>query len=575
MVDPQVGQRAMTKLATLNRKLEGLRSRRQTARTLTAAAAVVLGLVWFLLGIFFIDWLFQMTIGQRVVTILLSAAGMVWVYLRYAIPFLGRSESLTEVALLVERHFDIDSDLVAALQFDLPRSETWGSRELQTAVIDYVDEFSRGWELKLGVPRKQMQSRLIAAGVNVLFLAVVMLLSPSVTAAFLNRLALGSAHYPTDTIIQTVLVNGEPVDVSPSFANRIVVKAAFGKPVEFKLICSGELPSDAEIGTNLIDSGETGAIRLKRNEQEQDTYQGKLPELLGTIEFSITAGDAWTEPVQIEVIPLPIVELKLKPTMPEYVVAAGFQQRKADPSSWQISVFEGSRVDLEIVCHNKSLSEAVLIVENKKYPLKRADESGQRWLLPVDDTPLAAVNKPLSFDLAVLDEDNLAPETLIRGKIRLEPDRTPRIQADVALSREVFVLPSASPRIRYLVDDDFGISDVIMHVHVNPQSAKGRKDKFSVWNKKEPKLAKALPEKNVFQFDLREFSLSKGDVVQITLEAFDFRGNIPGHSTTSEPITLVVTDRAGAVAAFTNAADVESERLLQRILERATRMERQ
>src|SRR5262245_12545308 len=78
------------------------------------------------------------TTMQRGVLICVALAFWVVISLVYAIPLLRRSESVTDMALMIEGEQRIDSDLIAALQFESPQSAGWGSHDLQHAVIDYV-----------------------------------------------------------------------------------------------------------------------------------------------------------------------------------------------------------------------------------------------------------------------------------------------------------------------------------------------------------------------------------------------------------------------------------------------------
>ncbi len=97
-------------------------------------------MLWALAGVFALDWCFQRNVDllQRLLLLGLAAAGVIWAFARFALPWLGKHEDVTEMALLVQRQTGIDSDLVAALQFESPDAEHWGSPQLETAVIDRV-----------------------------------------------------------------------------------------------------------------------------------------------------------------------------------------------------------------------------------------------------------------------------------------------------------------------------------------------------------------------------------------------------------------------------------------------------
>ena len=84
---------------------------------------------------------------------------MGWAFWRFTRPLMGQSESEIDMALLVERQQEIDSDLVAAIQFEAPEAARWGSPQLESAVIDYVASVGRGINVFEGFSREQMLRR--------------------------------------------------------------------------------------------------------------------------------------------------------------------------------------------------------------------------------------------------------------------------------------------------------------------------------------------------------------------------------------------------------------------------------
>src|SRR6185503_7904320 len=98
-------------------------------------------------------------VPQRLVVIVLAAVGIGWAFWRFTRPLMGRRESEIDMALLVERQQEIDSDLVAALQFEEPEAARWGSSQLESAVIDYVASVGRGINVFEGFSREQMLRR--------------------------------------------------------------------------------------------------------------------------------------------------------------------------------------------------------------------------------------------------------------------------------------------------------------------------------------------------------------------------------------------------------------------------------
>src|SRR4051794_32270907 len=126
----------MTQLVQLRSQLNALRRRRASARLWTALAGLLVAVVLALIVFFVIDLTFSMTVLQRIVALCIAGAALVWAVRKFVMPWLGHRESELDMALLVERQQRIDtSDIVAAIQFDAPGAATWGSGQLQAAVI--------------------------------------------------------------------------------------------------------------------------------------------------------------------------------------------------------------------------------------------------------------------------------------------------------------------------------------------------------------------------------------------------------------------------------------------------------
>src|SRR4051812_44259242 len=127
-----------SRLAILRSQLTRLRRTRATFRAISAWSALGSGVLLALLGCLALDYVFHLAVGERVVVMALAAGVVAWTFLRFTAPLLGQRESEVALAAFIEREHQIDSDLVAALQFDSPRAGDWGSRQLSGAVIDYV-----------------------------------------------------------------------------------------------------------------------------------------------------------------------------------------------------------------------------------------------------------------------------------------------------------------------------------------------------------------------------------------------------------------------------------------------------
>ena len=243
----------MTKLRTLRSQLASLRASRQRMRWGTGYAALAIAILWILLAIFFIDITFHfrgvpLDDYARAVLLVLGVIGLVWAAMKFTAPFLGHEETDIDMALLVERQHGIDSDLVAALQFESEDADQWGSRELEDAVVDYVAQLDRGLNVYEGISHEEFYHRIGILAATVALVVGLVAIFPSFAHAFVMRLALDDIHYPSRTLIERVLVNGDETlqrklhGTSPEAATAVE-----GRSVVFATLVDGEIPSEGKV----------------------------------------------------------------------------------------------------------------------------------------------------------------------------------------------------------------------------------------------------------------------------------------------------------------------------------------
>lgn len=562
----------MSKLSPLRSRISALRRRRMSVRHGAGYAAIAVAVLWILVAAFLLDWSFGFSKWQRGLLLTVCGIAAVWCFRRYALPWFQVDESDLDVALMVERKQKIDSDLVAAIQFESPDASQWGSTQLEGAVIDYVADFSRNWNIFEGFSAKDLSKRGAWLVGTVLLIGVAAICRPDFFGAFLNRMFLGNAHYPTRTQIESVTLNGKAIDLS--LGDAVVVKFPYGQPLKVAVKGGGELPERGKIAFQATGDGADANIELARSKDAADAhYAGELPKLVDSVYTEIYLGDAWTDPMLVQMVALPVVDTKLTPVPPPY--ARGYEEDDAvAPGSRMLAVIEGSSVQLEVKCANKPLASAMLKIENKTYPLEKA--AGERpdefvWKLDNKDSPLRRVTKPLRYEVLAVDEDGLAPESPVTGSIRIKADNRPRIMGDVVTR---FVLPTGTPKIEYRASDDFGIKELSLQVEVLRGDKSGSAmpvDVVTRTMKSVPKgkwiAREAMPVREAYELDLSALSLQKDDQVRLTLQVSDYRGEGEGQVAQSEPIVLEVTDESGILAAISES-DERSARQLDAIIER-------
>ena len=180
-----------TKLATLRSQLGSLRQKRAAVRWGSALCAPLAVALWLLVAAFLCDWSFNLPMGLRAVSLLAWIAGGIWAVERFAWPLVKVRESEQDVALIVEQHHKIDSDLVAAIQFEGPHAPTWGSARLQQAVVDYVAEFSPSLNVFEGFSYRPLPQRATVLGITLVVVLAAALAFPGHATAFWNRFLLG------------------------------------------------------------------------------------------------------------------------------------------------------------------------------------------------------------------------------------------------------------------------------------------------------------------------------------------------------------------------------------------------
>jgi hypothetical protein len=585
-----------TRLALLRANLAALRRRRQAVRLVTALAALAVAILGMLAAALVLDLALEADRTVRAGMLVAIGLGIVWAWLASVRPSLGRRETELDMALLVERQArasgnPVSRDLVAALQFESPHAAQWGSVELERVVIDDVAGQCRAIDVFQGFSLRQMTRRVAMLLAMLGLLTAAAMRYPDYAAAFFDRLLLGATHYPTATRIDKVLVNGRTVNLSPAAlasGTAIPVPCAEGQPLVIEAFCSQALPSSAlpssgkaELAT---ESGRRTTIELASPVLASSvaasslaaeplagrgaaTYSGRLERLSEPLTYQLYLGDAWTDPAQIKLIPLPVVECTLQPMPPDYARSAAAQPPDL-AGVRTIEVLEGSSVAVWLESKNKPLRQIALVVGDRSLPLVQRDSERRGWYLNPQGTPLAEISQESRYRLDIVDDDGLAPDSPPEGVIRIRPDGHPRITATV---KTRFVVPTGFPAVEYRLADDFGIAAVQVRASVVREGAAGRERiehrPIPIPLGPTPLVGDRLPSKNTFVLPLAQLKLVKGDRLELALEAIDYRGSLAGKSSQTEPIVLQVTDAHGVESAVTEldpALEQQFQNLIQK-----------
>jgi len=568
-------------LTALRSQLAALQRQRWLVRVADGVAGLTLTLLAALVVDFLGDWGMGFSRGQRLALLAGFVILALWGLKRFVWPPLLTVESIIDLALQVERRQGIDSDLVAALQFESAAARSWGSAQLETATVEQVASASSNWTIDPGPSDVRLRRRLGMLATAAVAVGLAVASFPDFATAFLNRFLLGSAHYPTRTTITRVVING--LEAFGPQATEAARHIPFGSTLKIEVESAGEAPDAAELRLLAQNGGAATMIPLvaiDRTAAGDDLpavqaprpgtapgqatasgfYRGEIPRLTENVSFQILVGDAWTEPALLEVISPPVVTLELEHTPPPYAATARSARRGA--GSRQLSVIEGSAVFVTVRSANKPLAKAELVIGSERFSFAAQDAERRVWKLP-SETPLARVVEPVAFDVEVVDGDGMAPEQPLHGHIYIEADRAPRVAAAIVTER---VLPGAHPGIAWGAADDYGLTEVRLLLQVTrPGGDVEQRTQIvrTVPGSEQPQPAL----RGKFVLDLKPLKLSKGDEVRVTLEAVDYRGDQPGTAARSDPLLLTVTDESGILAGLIEA-DEKSARQLDQIITR-------
>jgi hypothetical protein len=250
-----------SRLSHLRARLAVLQRSRRRVRAVAAWAALASAVILALAGVFALDLVFALAVPQRAFVLLLAGLAVGWAFWRFSMPLLRVRENEIDTALVVERQNRLDSQLVAALQFEQPGAEHWGSPRLVSTVVEQVAAASPRIDVFHGFSKAQLGRRLSWLAACLVVAAGITALWPGHVAVFANRLLLGSRHYPTRTQIECVIVNRTLV-LEPAVHGQtpLDATAAQGRPVTFLVHCRGELPGR---GVVFLTGGPSGQQRTR------------------------------------------------------------------------------------------------------------------------------------------------------------------------------------------------------------------------------------------------------------------------------------------------------------------------
>ncbi len=521
----------MANLSPLHRGIKKVRRFRSVARIGSGLAQWVTAAGWLLLVTFALDWLSEMDSVERIVLLAIEAVVLVWLFKKYLLPALTAKETLIGVAARIETHQNVQSDLVAALQFSDVSMSQFGSDQLRQQVVDDTAKLSSSINYLFGFSRPELWKNLLCGAATIGVIIAVALSAPDYFSVFLKRMVLSEHTYPTKTVILSL----ETVE-----ANRVI-----GRPVTFVVrVDENKVVPEAGLLTIHGKNDTQSELALLRVGNTNE-YTVTLPRVIDEFEVSAVVGDDHHPRTKVKVLEVPRVELEMKADIPAYAV----ESFSVKSTGGRIqSVLAGSNVHPMLKSTNKELQRATIQLGEEVFELK---QSGDHWVMPADDHPLINVASTIKYQISVTDTDGISPDRPITGILQVRPDQNPRIAAATVIN---LVLSGAAPRIKFRAVDDFGIDHIAADITISRAGKDASDDTITRMIAQSESHAKLVD--NTVAIELTDFDLEIGDSVLVTLQVTDYRGQQEGITVASDPIEFTVTSRANFLAAM---RDIDSE----------------
>ncbi len=409
----------------------------------------------WLLGIVAIDYMldstFRMDWSQRLITLVLVVAILIYVLWKYLLsPLLSRVSDDAFLLQAEERDREFKESLISALE--LSRMEIGAdenvSMDLVRETIDRGERASASIKLEEVFRLGRLRFNLVA--LVVLLAAFLGLCAGSVFTKplgiwFNRNVMLGSAQWPQDYFLDVVGVESGILKVprGDDWIISVVVREGFKS-----------LPSSVELE---VRSGSGSRSETMSATSQGEEFRTEIRNVIEPFEFRISSRYAETEWIEIELLDRPkIDQLSLAAIEPKYT-GAGIRDLPVGAGPYYL--INGSALDIE-GSTDKPLRSAVLICADKEYGL---NVEGNQFSGSI---PASEVSGG-SYDLRVEDRESvLLPENgmvsglgtrdPLRFKIKLKDDRKPRVRVSLN-GVSGMVVPGARLPFEGVVEDDYAI----------------------------------------------------------------------------------------------------------------------
>ncbi len=483
----------------------------------------------FVAGIIGLDLLVELPRFVRVGFLFAVPIVGVFVFLWHGLFPAVRRTQQSEIAAIVDAaHPELRERLLTVVELaeSSQRGEDVGSPVMQQMLLNQTMSFAQSHDFSDVLDGRRVVRSCWMGGIALIGLLLPLLFATEAYASLLTRFL-----YPwgNEERIQNLVLTIEQPD-------RVVGK---GDDVEILVypswrFHSGEFPKSANI--NWTHQQEKAQFRRLDWNEDRQCYSIRLPRIMSSFDYDVSAAGARTRQHRIEVVERPNISRFIVDVIPP--AYTGLPAERYDPLPTEIEVIEQSRLELELVFDRPVVRAEILWLDGSLPNLQgasRIEETVQglpvrfRTELPISDDGLSAVwdlkaalDQPSGrFVIRVFDVNQLTSRQEMIRRLTVRPDMAPRIEF-VDLPPTTEARPNDILRLRVNAVDDYGLATVELHCE---------------WLKHNTResLVIPVPESRYngksleyeFQLDLSPLDLEPGTPVTVRARATDERP-IPG-----------------------------------------------
>ncbi len=261
-------------------------------------------------------------------------------------------------------------------------------------------------------------------------------------------------------------------------------------------------------------------------------------------EFRLRAagGDDITEWVEVKLVEPPsVTELELKVIFPAYTGLSP----EVLPGAGPHAVLQGSQLKV-LAKFNKPLQLASLRLGEEEYQMSAVGDSDEVTEYELVLPPQGGVLSGGQYEFMLSDPAGLTSTRPSRFTIKTREDGPPKVRAEL-LGISGLVVPRARIPVSFNVQDEFGLTDVVLDCHWKNSDEDATRDEASSYTKQirsfEDVQDIVRSADDVDLLDLESLKLTPGASLMLAVKARDNRPETPNSARSSEFLLRIVTEQ--------------------------------